>query len=230
MNSRERIPLPTVTRLVPPMAFVERALALGVRLQAPELARLGDYLALLLAMNERLNLTTILDPDAAWERHILDALSLVPELGDLASGARVADLGSGGGVPGLPLAILRPDLKLTLIESTQKKCAFLQDATSFLGLVNVRVLAERVETVGKGPLARSFDAVTARGLAPLERLVPLAAPLLMDTGRMLFIKGQRADEELTAAARVMAKARMRHSLTRLTTTGRVVVLETNGTR
>jgi len=222
---RERLPLPAFTRLAPPPDFSERLRAHGVAIDAERLGTLGDYLALLLAMNERLNLTAILEETAAWERHILDALTLLPHLAPLAATARVADLGSGGGVPALPLAIARPDLAFTLIESTQKKCAFLEDAAHALSLTNVTVVAERAETVGKGPLRGTFDAVTARALARLELLVPLAAPLLGPLGKMHFIKGQRADEELAGAAKVLRQKRIRHVETHATPTGRIVLLE-----
>ena len=225
MNPRDRIPLPAFVRALPPAGFEARLLGIGARIGAPEMDLLGDYLGLLLAMNDLLNLTAIVLPDAAWERHILDALSLLPELASIPPGARVADLGSGGGVPALPLALTRRDLDFTLIESTQKKCAFLEDAASMLGLTNVRVVALRAETAARGELRASFAAVTARAVAPLERLVPLAAPLCAPGGRMLLIKGQRADDELHAAKAALVQTGARHIATRPTPTGRIVVLE-----
>lgn len=225
MSDRERIPLPEVAALTAPEGFEARLLGLGVRVAPEELAKIGNFLALLVAMNDRMNLTAIVEPAAAWERHALDALSLVPELAALPAGARVADLGSGGGVPALPLAIVRPDLAFTLVESTRKKAAFLADAAHALELTHVTSLAERAEAVGRGPLRGTFDAVTARALARLADLVPLAAPLLRPLGRMLFIKGQRADAELAEAAPLLARLRIRHLATRPTPTGRIVVLE-----
>lgn len=91
MNPRDRIPLPAFVRALPPAGFEARLLGIGARIGAPEMDLLGDYLGLLLAMNDLLNLTAIVLPDAAWERHILDALSLLPELASIPPGARVAD-------------------------------------------------------------------------------------------------------------------------------------------
>ena len=230
MNARERIPLPTVTPLTAPSGFRERLLALGVLSDDVRLDAQGHFLALLLAMNERVNLTAIVDADTAWERHTLDALSLVPDLASLPRGARIADLGSGGGVPALPLAIVRPDVSFTLVESIQKKAAFLEDVSHALGLTNVTVRASRAEELARGPEGGTFDAVTARALASLDKLVPLAAPLLRPLGRRVFIKGQRADEELAAAASALRTRRVRHLGTRPTPTGRIVTLEKLPTR
>src|SRR5690606_12135457 len=115
----------------------DRLAAIGVALDDVAIGRLGDFLARLLAMNEQVNLTSITDPDGAWTRHALDALTLVPHLADLPAGARVLDVGSGGGVPGIPLAIARPDLRVTLVEATEKKCAFLRGVADAIGLPGV---------------------------------------------------------------------------------------------
>jgi 16S rRNA (guanine527-N7)-methyltransferase len=117
---REAIPLPDPAPLSPPEDFAARLATLGVTLDERALGRLGDYLGRLLAMNELMNLTAIKDPAEAWTRHAFDALTLLPLLADLKAGARLVDVGSGGGVPAIPIAIARPDLKLTLVESTQK--------------------------------------------------------------------------------------------------------------
>ncbi len=127
-------------------------------------------------MNERVNLTAITDPAEAWTRHILDALTLVPLMADLAEGSAVLDVGSGGGVPGIPMAIARPDLAFTLVEATQKKAAFLTAVSAALGLTNVTVLAERAEVLGPTMRAR-FDVVTARAVGRLVALVPTHHPL-----------------------------------------------------
>lgn len=225
MSERARLSLPDAKALAAPDDFDARLEALGISLAPEVTSKLGRFLGVLLSMNERMNLTAIVAPDAAWERHALDALSLVPELASLPSGARVVDLGSGGGVPAIPLALARRDLSFSLVESTQKKAAFLEDVAFELGLSNVEVFAERAERVGRAELCGRFDAVTARAVANLSALVPLAAPFLRPLGSMIFIKGGRADEELAAAKAVMQRARVRHLGTRTTPTGRVVVLE-----
>jgi 16S rRNA (guanine527-N7)-methyltransferase len=227
-EQRPPLALPSPAPLAPPPDFAERARALGAELDPSKLALLGDFLARLLAMNEQVNLTAIKDPAEAWERHALDALSLVPLLTDLAPGARLADIGSGGGLPGIPLAIARPDLKVVLVESTQKKAAFLAAVAEALGLGNVTVLAERAEKLLQGELFGAFDRVTARAVGRLSLLVPLTVPFLRPGGEALLVKGQRADEELAEAAHVLRKQRAVHVKTVATPTGRVVVLRRSG--
>lgn len=204
--------------------------------------KLGAFLALLLEANRLVNLTAITDPAAAWEKHILDAMTLVPLLAELPEGTSVADVGSGGGVPAIPLAIVLPALRFTLIEATGKKAAFLREATRLLGLSNVNVLNERAEEAGqrrethrnspgterqatRSATREHFDAVTARALGPLSVAAELTVPLLRIGGRALLVKGQKADEELAAAARAIALLGARHEGTLDTPTGRIVVLE-----
>jgi 16S rRNA (guanine527-N7)-methyltransferase len=226
--ARPPLPLPSPEPLVPPPDFAERAAALGVRLDAEQVVRLGGYLARLLAMNQAMNLTAVDDPAAAWERHVLDSLTLVPLLADLGAGARLCDVGSGGGLPGIPVAIARPDLEVTLVEATQKKAAFLAAVAAALPLRNVAVQAARAEQLGD--LHGAFDAVTARAVGRLAVLVPLVAPFVRPGGKLLLVKGQRADEELGEAAKAIAVQRCVHEATVATPTGRVVVLRSSGRR
>lgn len=230
MSAEERapLPLPSPPALPVPAGFRERLVALGAPLDEAALGRLGDYLARLLAANALMNLTAIADPAAAWERHAADALSLLPLLAELPAGARLADVGSGGGLPGLPLAIARPDLHFVLIESTQKKARFLADVAAALGLGHVEVVAERAEVLAKGPLGGSFDAVTARAVARLSALLPLTAPLAKVGGTLLLVKGQKADEELAEATGVLRKLGVQHERTVATPTGRILVLRKRG--
>jgi 16S rRNA (guanine527-N7)-methyltransferase len=215
---------PPVPGLAVPEGLVERLESMGARVSLDRLATVGDYLARLLATNEDMNLTAITDPAGAWERHALDALSLVPLLAHVPAGGRLVDIGSGGGVPGIPLAIARPDLRVTLVEATQKKARFLAKVSDDLGLANVTVHARRAEDLAAGPLAGQFDVVTARAVARLARLVPLVAPFARAGGRLLLIKGQRAEEELEEARAALAALRVRHEGTVATPTGRIVVL------
>lgn len=201
---------------------MERLAELGIRLEPSVLATIGDYLARLLAMNEQMNLTAIKEPREAWEKHAFDALTLLPLLAGLRAGARVVDVGSGGGLPGIPIAIARPDLKLTLVEATQKKAAFLSAVVAALGLYNVKVRAERAEQLGD--LRGTYDAVTARAVARLNQLILWTAPLAKPGALLLLIKGQRADEELAEAKRVLSQQHVTHDKTVETPTGRIVVL------
>jgi len=225
LPKRPPISLPDVAPLAVPDDLAASLSALGVSLDPAAVDKLARYLALLLAMNEQMNLTAITAPADAWTRHALDALTLVAHI---PPSARVADIGSGGGVPAIPLAIARPDARFTLIESTQKKAAFLTDVAAALGLANVAVRAERAEAVAADPSFGGCDVVTARAVGKLNLLVPLAAALLFKNGVALFIKGQRADEELAEAQRELARHRLTHQETVATPTGRVVVLRAEG--
>ena len=156
-------------------------------------ARLEASLALLLRWNARINLVAGQDADTLRTRHIADSLQLLPLLP--AGEGPAADLGTGGGFPGLVLAIANPGRPWHLVESDRRKAAFLMAASAELGLAHVRVHAERIEAVALPPLAL----VTARALAPLTVLLGHAARLLGPDGTAIFPKGRTAQAELTAA-------------------------------
>ena len=217
--------LPSVP-LTPPADFFARLAAVGATVDDETLAKLGDYLARLLAMNEQVNLTAVRDPVDAWERHCFDALTLLPCIAAVPAGGRVVDIGSGGGIPGLPLAIARPDLAVTLVESTQKKAWFLGAVSEAMGLANVTVRADRAELLVD--LRGTFDVVTARAVARLAALAPLVLPFARPGGIALLIKGQRAEEELAEATKILAKLKTTHEKTIPTPTGRIVVLRHQG--
>lgn len=222
---RPSIPLPSPTPLVAPDDFIARASALGVALDAARVATLGDFLARLIAMNAHMNLTAITDPAEAWEKHVLDALTLSREI---PPGANIVDVGSGGGVPAVPIAITRPDLRVTMVEATQKKALFLTELSAALGLGSVTVLPERAESLKKPPWRGRFDVATARAVGKISLLVSLLAPLVKRNGRIVLIKGQRADEELAEAHLAMFEHGLTHDRTVPSPTGRVVVLKRNG--
>ena len=170
-------------------------------LDGTQQAKLSAYLDLLFAANQRMNLTRLTDRPAAELGHIADALTVLPFLP--AGPHRLADVGAGGGVPGIPLAIARPDVSVVLIESTQKKAAFLAEAAGELGLSNVQVVAQRAEEVAAGPLLESFDVVVARAVGKLIWLAEWCVPLVKVGGSVLAMKGPRAADELPAAARAL---------------------------
>lgn len=223
--TRPALPLPKCDPLLPPEDFASQLTTLGVTLSAAQLTRVGDYLARLIAMNELLNLTAVTDPVAVWTRHALDALSLVPQMAHLKAGERVIDVGSGGGVPGILLAIARPELHVTLVEATKKKAQFLADVSHAIGLSNVEVFAERAEDLVGSELFASFAVVTARAVAKLETLLEWTAPFAKPGGTLLLIKGERADAELKDAKRALARFRCTHERTVLGSSGRIVVLK-----
>lgn len=225
---RPQLALPPATPLAAPPDFVSKLTALGVSLDEAAVAKLGAFLAYLLAMNEQMNLTAIEDPAAAWERHALDALTLVPHLAEVAPGERVLDVGSGGGVPGLPLAIARPDLRFVLLDATSKKVDFLSAVAAALGLSNVQATSGRAEALMRGEMRGSFAAVTARAVAKITALLPWTAPFARPGGRLLYIKGERAEAELADARGTLKKLRCTLDRVVLTPTGRVVVLRVGG--
>ncbi|MBL7237927.1 16S rRNA (guanine(527)-N(7))-methyltransferase RsmG [Novacetimonas hansenii] len=152
--------------------------------------RLTAYADLLVRWNARINLVSRPDLAQLWPRHIADSLqlaALIPQ------GARVVDMGSGGGFPGLVIA-MATDAHVTLIESDQRKAAFLREASRVAG-VRTRVIAARIEAAEAGPA----DIVTARALAPLPQLLQWGVRFLDKEGFCLFLKGKNADEELNAA-------------------------------
>jgi 16S rRNA (guanine527-N7)-methyltransferase len=175
----------------------------GVTLTDGQQDLLARYLDLLLDANRTMNLTRIVDRGSAEVQHVGDALTLLPLLP--AGCHRLADVGSGGGVPGIPLAIARPDAQVLLIESTKKKAGFLRKAAEQLGLQNVRVTEQRAEDVGAvgSPERESFDVVIARAVGTLDWLAEWCLPLARKGGRVLAMKGQKVAEELPAAARAI---------------------------
>lgn len=170
------------------------------------LERLRAYADLLVKWQRRINLVGRGTLDDLWRRHMLDSAQLWRLIDD--DVASIADLGSGAGFPGLVLAILAPDdgPDITLIESDQRKCAFLHEVIRQTG-ANARVEAARLEDAKIPPA----DVVTARALARLPQLLAYAAPLLKPGGLGLFLKGQSVDEELTEAGKDWTMTVVRHT-------------------
>lgn len=170
----------------------------------PQSSLLRRYRDLLLAANASLNLTSVRDAEAAERRHIAESLALVWSLeaaGRLAPGVRAIDVGSGGGLPGIPLAIVRPDVSVTLLEATLKKALFLERVVGDLTLTNARVLAARAESAAHHPSEReAYDLALARAVAPLATLVELTLPFVRIGGALAAVKGSRAGEEIVGAA------------------------------
>jgi 16S rRNA (guanine527-N7)-methyltransferase len=173
------------------------ASAAHITLSDAQHARLAKYLDLLLAANQRMNLTRITDRAAAEVQHVGDALTVLPYLP--AGEIRVVDVGSGGGVPGIPLAIARPDATVMLVESTKKKAAFLKQAAAEMALTNVQVSEWRAEDVGRSNSRETFDVAVARAVATLDWLAEWCLPLVRKGGKLLAMKGARAAEEVHAA-------------------------------
>ena len=156
------------------------------------------FVELLLAGNRRLNLTRVISADDVARLHLLDSLAALPEI-DRMTPTSAIDLGSGGGLPGLPLAMALPETHWTLVDSVGKKAAILGEFVEALGLANVAVIADRAEALGRDPTHRGrYDLATARACAALPVLAELALPLVVTGGWLLAWKGplSEADEEV----------------------------------
>lgn len=172
-----------------------RALSEGVRtlqlaLSDAQIAQLVDYLALLSKWNAVYNLTAVRDPAQMVTQHLLDSLAVVPAF---AEARNVLDVGAGGGLPGMVLAIARPDMHVSLIDTVHKKTAFLTQVKAELGLANVSVHTGRVEQL-QAP--RKFDVITSRAFAELNDFVTWSGHLLQEGGRFIALKGVRPNEEI----------------------------------
>ncbi len=166
------------------------------------LGRLDEYAARLIKWNRAINLVAKPTLDAVWTRHFLDSAQI---LDHVPAGTKTwIDLGSGAGFPGLVIAVLRPDISVTLIESDRRKSVFLSETARACGLT-VSVLSERVEDV-----EQKADIVSARALAPLTDLLAFAQPLLGPNGVALFLKGENVENELTEANRLWHITHTKH--------------------
>ena len=215
--------------------------ALGLALSSEDQHRLLTYLALLDKWNRVYNLTAVRETERMVSHHLLDSLAIVPYLQTEAAfphpnpppggeGANVGlrpptaiDVGSGGGLPGIPLAIARPELQVTLIDSVAKKTAFLLQAKAELGLENVSVVTGRVEA-HQDPAG--FDTITSRAFSDLKEFVTLTRHLLAPGGRWLAMKGLYPHEEIAALpdwVRVSANPVL--SIPHLDATRHLIILE-----
>ncbi len=216
-------------RLDAPEDFCREAEELGIAFDPGDLERLGLFLGLVLDANRRFNLTAITKPDEAWPKHILDSLTLLPYV--IAAGAeRVIDVGSGAGLPGIPLAITMPQVRFGLLEATRKKAAFLEGLISVLELSNVEVINERAETIGHDHHhhRERYDLVVARAVGRMAVLLELATPLARVGGHVLAIKGRKAPQEIVEAKQALARLRCRVVGTTRTRTGTIVSIKKIG--
>lgn len=162
---------------------------MGLAVNAEQQGRLLDYIALLHKWNKVYNLTAIREPENMLYQHLLDSLAVMPHVGT----GRLLDVGSGAGLPGIPLAIVKPELHISLLDSNHKKTTFLRQACIELGLSNVVVECVRVDTFISQQL---FDAVISRAFSDLSEFVRLSARLCRSGGNLLAMKGVYPHDEL----------------------------------
>jgi 16S rRNA (guanine527-N7)-methyltransferase len=172
---------------------IQGALACGVEVTAEQARIMQRHAVELLQWNRTTNLTAITDPLDVAVKHYVDAVAVAPWLD---RGARILDAGSGGGFPGIPLCILRPDLSVTLVDSVRKKVSFLKYAIRMLGLAGIDAVHGRLEDLGALPLyGGKYDVVVCRAFSALDDFAKLALPFISPFGRLLAMKGPQADHD-----------------------------------
>lgn len=190
-----------MTDATPPVLESEPSAAAALFGDRIELAR--SFTASLAAQGETLGLVGPRELPQLWSRHILNSVLLAPLLK-----GRVGDVGSGAGLPGLVLAIARPDVRMTLIEPMERRTDWLQSEIDRLQLTNATVLRARAEDLPDSGELLPLDQVTARAVSALRTLIPITAPLARSGGELLLMKGGRAEDEISAAQKVIRKHRL----------------------
>lgn len=168
---------------------------IDIKFTEEQLNQFYKYMNLLLEWNEKINLTAITDPNEVILKHFIDSLTINKYIKE---NSTLADVGTGAGFPGIPLKILRPDLKITLVDSLNKRINFLNEVINKLNLVNIETVHSRIEDFGKDKKYReSFDFVTARAVANLAVLSEYLLPIAKVGGQCVCMKGSSVEEELS---------------------------------
>ena len=178
--------------------LIAQASTMGWKVSREQADQFQAYLELLVTWNEKMNLTSITEPEQVVEKHFLDSMTLLDWNG-LKEGAKVIDVGTGAGFPGIPLKIMRPDIELTLLDGTQKRLNFLGEVCRGLKL-QAHLVHKRAEEAGRDKTMRErFDLATARAVAALPTLAEYCMPLVKMKGFFLAMKGPGAAQELQDA-------------------------------
>jgi 16S rRNA (guanine527-N7)-methyltransferase len=172
---------------------------LGLALSHKQVADLNTFLQELARWNRVHNLTSVEGEQASIDLHLIDSIAILPIMREFlpTTQVQIADLGSGGGLPAIPIAIAEPNWRISLIEAVRKKAAFLQNVKGKLGLSNASIYSDRVEQVAIQEPGK-YDAVISRAFTSLDRFLDLAEPFLKPGGLVFAMKARRADEELSA--------------------------------
>ena len=178
--------------------LISDAAKLGITLTDEQLSRFDMLSDLLVEQNKTMNLTAITDPDGIAVKHFADSISVLTAA-DIPQGARILDVGTGAGFPGLPLLIMRPDIDLTMIDSTAKKLKYVENTVNELGLI-ATTLHTRAEEAGQSKEYREkFDFVCSRAVAALNVLCEYCLPFVKQGGLFIAMKGAKAQEEIDTA-------------------------------
>jgi len=179
---------------------------LGLQLTTEQLAAFERYKHELIEWNSRFNLTAIRDENGIEIKHFLDSLTCILAFEPSSPPRSLIDVGTGAGFPGIPLKLIYPHMRLTLVESIQKKAGFCQHVVETLGLRQVTVLAQRAEDVGQDPQHReAYDVATGRAVAPMPTLVEYLLPLVRIGGMVIMQKGENAPAETQQSEKVIAR-------------------------
>lgn len=188
-----------------PEIFAKNLAQHGYELSEKQKQQFETYYQELVTVNEKVNLTRITDKDEVYAKHFYDSVTPLLVFGDLFKGEKtLADVGAGAGFPSLPMKILQPELKVTIIDSLGKRLNFLKDLIAKLDLKNVTLVHARAEDAGQDPkLREKFDLVTARAVARMSVLSEYCLPLVKKSGYMVALKGPKAQDELKDAKKAL---------------------------
>ena len=179
----------------------EKSKDLGVRFFVEQQEQFFEYMKLLIKWNERMNLTAITDPDEIILKHFIDSITILKEIKD---DSKLVDVGTGAGFPGIPLSIMNPTLKITLVDSLNKRLIFLQEVVKELKLKNVEIIHARAEELGQNKEYReSFDVATSRAVANLSTLSEYLIPLVKINGKVISMKASGAQNEINEAGKAI---------------------------
>lgn len=179
----------------------EYANKIDILLQEKQIDQLYDFMALLLAWNEKMNLTAIVEPEEIILKHFIDSMTIAKYL---EKNKKLIDVGTGAGFPGIPIKIIREDIEITLLDSLNKRILFLKEVIEKLQLTNIKAIHSRVEDLGKNKQYReSFDYATSRAVANLSTLAEYLIPLVKIQGRCISMKGPNIEEEVQQSEKVI---------------------------
>ena len=179
----------------------EKSNVLGVRFFMEQAEQFFEYMNLLIEWNEKMNLTAITDPEEIISKHFIDSMTILKDIDD---NSKVVDVGTGAGFPGIPLSIMNPTLKITLVDSLNKRLIFLQEVANKLNLKNIEIVHARAEEFGQNKKYReSFDISTSRAVANLSTLSEYLIPLVKVGGKVISMKAAEAQNEIEEAKKAI---------------------------
>lgn len=179
----------------------EKSKDLGVRFFVEQLEQFFEYMELLIDWNGKMNLTAITDPDEIILKHFIDSITILKEIED---DSKLVDVGTGAGFPGIPLSIMNPTLKITLVDSLNKRLIFLQEVVKKLKLDNIKIIHARAEELGQNKEYREmFDVATSRAVANLSTLSEYLIPLVKINGKVISMKAGEAQKEINEARKAI---------------------------